>query len=524
MSINPIKTFLGIEFGSTRIKAILVDESSAVIASGAHDWENRLENGVWTYSLEDISAGLQDAYRALAQDYMAKFGFPLETVGAMGFSAMMHGYMAFDKDENLLVPFRTWRNTITAQASEKLSQLFDFNIPQRWSIAHLYQAILNGEEHVKNISYVLTLAGYIHYRLTGRKVLGVGEASGMFPIDSATGTYDAGMVKKFNELIKPYGFDWTFESVFPGVLSAGENAGYLTEEGARFIDPTGTLKAGVPVCPPEGDAGTGMVATNSVRVKTGNVSAGTSVFAMIVLSKALSKLYPEIDMVTTPSGLPVAMVHCNNCSSDLDAWIRIFNDFANLSGHPIKKPELYDMLLNCAMTGDPDCSGLVSCNYFSGEPITHFDEGRPMVLRTPDTSFTLANLMRSHLLSALATLKIGLDILLSENVEIDKVLGHGGYFKTKGVGQKLLAAAMNTPVSVMETAGEGGAWGMAVLAQYMALKCDGESLEDYLDNRVFAGMKSITEKPDARDVEGFNKYIENYKKMLKAEEAAVAAF
>ena len=524
MNINPSKTFLGIEFGSTRIKAILIDENSAVIASGAHDWENRLENGVWTYSLEDISEGLKDAYRILAKDYSDKYGAPLETIGSMGFSAMMHGYMAFDKDGNLLVPFRTWRNTMTAKASEELSELFGFNIPQRWSIAHLYQAILNKEEHVKNISYVLTLAGYIHYMLTGNKMLGVGEASGMFPIDSSTGTYDAGMVAKFNELIKPYGFGWTLETVLPGVLTAGENAGYLTEAGAKFLDPTGTLKAGVPICPPEGDAGTGMVATNSVRAKTGNVSAGTSVFAMIVLNKALSKLYPEIDMVTTPSGLPVAMVHCNNCSSDLDAWIRIFNEFANLSGHPIRKPELYDMLLNCAMTGDADCSGLVSCNYFSGEPITHLDEGRPMVLRSPDTSFTLANLMRCHLLSALATLKIGLDILLSENVEIDKILGHGGYFKTKGVGQKLLAAAMNTPVSVMETAGEGGAWGMAVLAQYMALKGEGEALEDFLDNRVFAGMKSITEQPDPADVAGFNTYIENYKKMLEAEKAAVASF
>ena len=524
MNIDSKKTFLGIEFGSTRIKAILVDEKSEVVASGAHDWENRLENGVWTYSLEDISEGLQDAYAALAADFKNKYGSPLETVGAMGFSAMMHGYMAFDAQGKLLVPFRTWRNTITAEASEKLSERFGFNIPQRWSIAHLYQAILNGEEHVKNISYVLTLAGYIHYMLTGNKVLGVGEASGMFPIDSATGKYDAAMVADFDELIKPYGFSWTLESVFPGVLSAGENAGYLTEEGARFIDPTGTLKAGIPVCPPEGDAGTGMVATNSVRVKTGNVSAGTSVFAMIVLNKSLSKLYPEIDMVTTPSGLPVAMVHCNNCSSDLDACIRIFYEFANLSGHPIRKPDLYDMLLNCAMTGDADCSGLVTCNYFSGEPITHFEEGRPMVLRTPETNFTLANLMRSHLLSALATLKIGLDILLSENVEIDKILGHGGYFKTKGVGQKLLAAAMNTPVSVMETAGEGGAWGMAVLAQYMALKGENETLEDYLDNKVFAGMKSVTEAPDQKDVDGFNKYIQNYKHMLDAENAAVKSY
>ncbi len=522
-TMNSMKTYLGIEFGSTRIKAILIDEDSRVVASGAHDWENRLENGIWTYTLEDIRLGLQDAYATLAKDYADKYGEPLTKIGGMGFSAMMHGYMAFNADGELLVPFRTWRNTITGEASAKLSELFGFNIPQRWSIAHLYQAILNKEEHVSEISYVLTLAGYIHYMLTGKRVLGVGEASGMFPIDSETGKFDAGMIAKFDELIKPCGFSWNLESVLPGVLNAGEAAGTLTEEGAKFIDPTGTLEAGIPVCPPEGDAGTGMVATNSVRVKTGNVSAGTSVFAMIVLDKPLSKLYPEIDMVTTPSGKPVAMVHCNNCSTDLDAWMRIFSEFAELSGHPIKKPALYDMLLMNAMNGDPDCGGMVSCNYFSGEHITHFEEGRPMLLRTPDSNFTLANLIRNNLFSALSTLKIGLDILMAENVEIDSILGHGGYFKTKGVGQKLLAAAMNTPVSVMETAGEGGAWGMAVLAQYMVLGA-GETLEDYLDSRVFADMKAVTEAPDKKDVDGFNAYIERYRRMLAAEKAAVENF
>ncbi len=521
--MNSMKTYLGIEFGSTRIKAILIDEASRVVASGAHDWENRLENGIWTYTLEDIRTGLQDAYATLARDYADRYGEPLTKIGGMGFSAMMHGYMAFDANGELLVPFRTWRNTITGEASAKLSELFGFNIPQRWSIAHLYQAILNKEEHVSKISYVLTLAGYIHYMLTGKRVLGVGEASGMFPIDSETGKFDAGMIAKFDELIKPCGFGWTLESVLPGVLNAGEAAGALTEEGAKFIDPTGTLQAGIPICPPEGDAGTGMVATNSVRVKTGNVSAGTSVFAMIVLDKPLSKLYPEIDMVTTPSGKPVAMVHCNNCSTDLDAWMRIFSEFADLSGHPIKKPALYDMLLMNAMTGDPDCGGMVSCNYFSGEHITHFEEGRPMLLRTPDSNFTLANLIRNNLFSALSTLKIGLDILMAENVEIDSILGHGGYFKTKGVGQKLLAAAMNTPVSVMETAGEGGAWGMAVLAQYMVLG-EGQALEDYLDSRVFADMKAVTEAPDKSDVDGFNAYIERYRRMLAAEKAAVENF
>lgn len=522
-TMNSMKTYLGIEFGSTRIKAILIDEDSRVVASGAHDWENRLENGIWTYTLEDIRLGLQDAYATLAKDYADKYGEQLTKIGGMGFSAMMHGYMAFNANGELLVPFRTWRNTITGEASAKLSELFGFNIPQRWSIAHLYQAILNKEEHVSEISYVLTLAGYIHYMLTGKRVLGVGEASGMFPIDSETGKFDAGMIAKFDELIKPCGFSWTLESVLPGVLNAGEAAGTLTEEGAKFIDPTGTLEAGIPVCPPEGDAGTGMVATNSVRVKTGNVSAGTSVFAMIVLDKPLSKLYPEIDMVTTPSGKPVAMVHCNNCSTDLDAWMRIFSEFAELSGHPIKKPALYDMLLMNAMNGDPDCGGMVSCNYFSGEHITHFEEGRPMLLRTPDSNFTLANLIRNNLFSALSTLKIGLDILMAENVEIDSILGHGGYFKTKGVGQKLLAAAMNTPVSVMETAGEGGAWGMAVLAQYMVLGAD-QTLEDYLDSRVFADMKAVTEAPDKKDVDGFNAYIERYRRMLAAEKAAVENF
>lgn len=517
-----MKKYLGIEFGSTRIKAILIDENSSVIASGAHDWENRLENGVWTYTLDDIRGGLQDAYANVAADYKAKSGEALSVIDGLGISAMMHGYMPFDAAGNLLAPFRTWRNTITAEASEKLSELFGFNIPQRWSIAHLYQAMLNGEEHVAKIESVLTLAGYIQWILTGEKAVGVGEASGMFPIDEKFG-YDEAMLDKFDGLVEKMGYSWRIRSVLPKVLLAGENAGTLTEKGAKFLDPTGTLKAGVPLCPPEGDAGTGMVATNSVRVRTGNVSAGTSVFAMIVLEKALSKLYPEIDMVTTPSGMPVAMVHCNNCCTDLDAWMRIFMEFAELSGHPMKKPALYDLLLCNAMNGDADCGGLTSCNYFSGEPITHLDEGRPMLLRRPDSNFNIANLIRNNLFSALATLKIGLDILLAENVEIDKILGHGGYFKTKGVGQKLLAAAMKTPVSVMETAGEGGAWGMAILAKY-AVDGNGAALEDYLDEKVFAGMSAITEAPDPKDVEGFDNYMRNYKAMLAAETAAVKSY
>lgn len=515
-----MNTYLGIEFGSTRIKAILIDDASNVVASGAHDWENRLENGVWTYSLDDISEGLQDAYAKVAADYKQKTGEVLTSIGSIGISAMMHGYMPFDENGNLLVPFRTWRNTITAEASEKLSLLFGFNIPQRWSVAHLYQAILNGEEHVGAIKSVMTLAAYIQWKLTGKKVVGIGEASGMFPIDSESLDYDAKMMKKFDDLIADKGFGWKLKDVLPKVAVAGENVGSLTDEGAKFLDPTGALKAGIPLCPPEGDAGTGMVATNSVRERTGNVSAGTSVFAMIVLEKALSKLYPEIDMVTTPSGAPVAMVHCNNCCTDLDAWMKIFSEFAELSGHPMKKPDLYDLLLKNAMNGDPDCGGLTSCNYFSGEPITHLDEGRPMLLRRPDSDFNIANLIRNNLFSALATLKIGLDILLAENVRIDKILGHGGYFKTKGVGQKLLAAAMHTPVSTMETAGEGGAWGMAILAKF-AVDGKGQSLEDYLDEKVFAGMNAVTEEPDPRDVEGFESYMKNYAKMLKAEEAAV---
>lgn len=515
--------YLGIEFGSTRIKAILIDDAGSVIASGAHDWENRLDNGIWTYTLDDIREGVQDAYKNVAEDYKAKYGESLTSLDALGISAMMHGYMPFDKDGNLLVPFRTWRNTITAEASEKLSEVFGFNIPQRWSIAHLYQAILNGEAHIPAITSVLTLAGYIQWILTGRKVVGVGEASGMFPIDSDTCDYDAKMIAQFDELIADKGYAWKLKDVLPEVAVAGDEAGKLTAEGAKFLDPTGTLQPGAILCPPEGDAGTGMTATNSVRVRTGNVSAGTSVFAMIVLEKSLSKLYPEIDMVTTPSGAPVAMVHCNNCSTDLDAWMRIFMEFAELSGHPMKKPALYDLLLMNAMNGDPDCGGLAACNYFSGEPITHLDEGRPMLLRRPDSNFNIANLIRNNLFSALATLKIGLDILLAENVEIDKILGHGGYFKTKGVGQKLLAAAMRTPVSVMETAGEGGAWGMALLAKY-AVTGAGKTLEDWLDETVFAGMSAITEEPDPKDVEGFDKYMVNYNNMLKAEKAAVENF
>lgn len=516
------KTALGIEFGSTRIKAVLAGEDNAPIASGAHDWENRYVDGIWTYTLEDIWGGLQDAYAKMAADVKARYGLTLTTVGAIGFSAMMHGYMPFDKAGNLLVPFRTWRNTITAEASEKLTKLFDFHIPQRWSIAHLYQAILKKEAHVKDIDFMTTLEGYIHWQLTGEKVLGVGEASGMFPVDSETKDYNAKMAAQFDELVAGEGFAWKLKDILPKSLVAGENAGVLTEEGAKKLDVSGNLQAGIPLCPPEGDAGTGMVATNSVAKRTGNVSAGTSVFAMIVLERELKKAYEEIDLVTTPTGHAVAMVHCNNCTSDLNAWVNMFKEFAESFGMEVDMNKLFGTLYRKALEGDDDCGGLLSYGYFSGEHITGFEEGRPMFVRTPESRFNLANFMRAHLFTALGALKIGLDILLkNEGVKVDRILGHGGLFKTKGVGQKILAAAMNAPVSVMETAGEGGAWGMAVLASYMKNKADGETLDDYLNNKVFAGMEALEETPDAKDVEGFDRFIERYKAGLAIERAAV---
>jgi sugar (pentulose or hexulose) kinase len=523
-AIESGKTVLGIEFGSTRIKAVLIGEDHMPIASGSYDWENRYENSVWTYSLEDIWTGLQESYRKLSKDVSENYGVPLRTIGAIGFSGMMHGYMAFDKDGNLLVPFRTWRNTITGKAAKKLTDLFQFNIPQRWSIAHLYQAILNKEPHVKDISHQTTLAGYVHWKLTGQKVLGVGEASGMFPIDSKTNNYNKRMMKLFNEQLKAKKLPWKLQDILPKVLVAGDAASVLTEEGAKLLDPTGQLKAGIPLCPPEGDAGTGMVATNSVAVRTGNVSAGTSVFAMIVLEKALSKLYPEIDMVTTPTGKPVAMVHSNNCTSDINAWVGLFREFADALGVKTDQSGLFEMLYQKALEGDADGGGLLAYNYFSGEPITHLEEGRPLFVRTPESRFTLSNFMRAHLFSALGTLKIGLDILFEqERVKIDKVLGHGGFFKTKEVGQRIMAAAMNVPVSVMETAGEGGAWGIALLASYMIHKAENEPLEAYLSNKVFAGENGTTIAPDQRDVDGFTAFMERYKKGLVIERTAVDA-
>lgn len=511
---------LGIEFGSTRIKAILIDENFNVLATGSHDWENKLIDGYWTYGIDDIWSGLQDAYKSLNNECIKKFSSKITSLASIGFSAMMHGYLPFDKDDNLLTPFRTWRNTTTSQAAQILTDLFNFNIPQRWSIAHLYQAILNNEQHVKNISYITTLAGYVHYKLSGKKVVGIGEASGMFPIDSNSNDYNGKMLDKFSNLENVKEFDWNIRDILPKVLLAGDNGGVLSENGAKLLDPSGVLKAGALMCPPEGDAGTGMVATNSIAQKSGNISAGTSIFSMIVLEKQLSKVYEEIDMVTTPTGKPVAMVHCNNCCTDLDYWVKLFIEFSTISGSKLTKGEIYDLLYNEALKGDFDCGGIVSSNYFSGEPVTKFSRGIPMLLRSENSRFNLANFMRNHIYSAIATLKIGLEILENENVKIDKLMGHGGLFKTKYVGQKLMAGAMKTPVSVLSTAGEGGAWGIAVLASF-AKNNYGLSLESFLDEKVFSRFEISTVEPDINDVKGFEKYMTLYKKSLAVEKAAV---
>ena len=513
--MNLEKTVLGIELGSTRIKAVLIDEKHVPIAQGDYEWENQFVNGVWTYSMDAVHTGIQACFAGLKADVEAKFGTELTTVGAIGVSAMMHGYLPFDKDGRQLAEFRTWRNTITGEAAAELTELFGFNIPQRWSIAHLYQAILNGEEHVKDIAFLTTLAGYIHWRLTGEKVMGIGEASGMFPIDSEKPDYDEGMIQKFKALT---GVD--LRAILPKVLVAGECGGTLTAVGAAFLDPSGTLKPGIPLAPCEGDAGTGMAATNAVRVRTGNVSAGTSDFAMIVTDKPLG-VHREIDMVTTPTGLPVAMVHCNNCTSDINAWINLLAEYAEMLGVSVDRPELFVRLFNKALEGDADCGGLLSFNYFSGEGVTALDKGRPVFARIPNAKFTLANFMRVHLLSALATLKIGLDILTqTEKVEIEKLCGHGGFFKTPGVGQRMLSAAVGAPVSVMETAGEGGPYGMALLAAYMLWKEEGETLEDYLDSKVFADAASTTLMAEASDIAGFSIFLSRYKKALPMERCA----
>ena len=517
------KAVVGIELGSTRIKAVMIDENHQPVATGSYDWENRLDGHIWTYDLEDIWKGLKASYANMAADVKEKYGTEIKSLAGIGFSAMMHGYMAFDKEGTLLVPFRTWRNTITGQAAEELTELFQYNIPQRWSIAHLYQAILNKEEHVKDVAYFTTLSGYIHWQLTGQKVLGVGDASGMFPIDPATSDFYDGMIEKFDKLVEDRGYSWKLREIMPKVLCAGDDAGCLTEEGVKLLDPTGTLQAGILVCPPEGDAGTGMIATNSVAKRTGNVSAGTSVFAMIVLEKELSKVYTEIDMVTTPSGSPVAMAHANNCTSDLNAWVNIFKEYSEAMGMKVDMNTLFGTLYNKALEGDADCGGLLSYGYYSGENIIPIDEGRPVFIRTPNSKFNLANFMRTHLYAALGALKIGMDILVKEeHIQIDKILGHGGLFKTPGVGQRIMAAAMQAPVSVMETAGEGGAWGIALLAAYEVGKAEGETLEDYLDNKVFAGNEGSKMEPVPEDVDGFEKFIEQFKQGLSIEQEAIA--
>ena len=516
------ETYLGIELGSTRIKAVLIGRDNQVLALGSYGWENRLENGIWTYSLEDAWKGLQGSYASLKEDVKKRYGVTLTKTGAVGISGMMHGYLVFDEKDRLLTPFRTWRNTITGEAASRLTELFQYNIPQRWSIAHLYQSILNQEEHVPAIRFMTTLAGYIHWKLTGIKAVGVGEASGMFPIDPQTKKFYGRMLETFENEISDRGYAWRLRGILPEVLSAGEQAGILTEEGARLLDADGDLEAGIPLCPPEGDAGTGMVATNSVAKRTGNVSAGTSVFAMIVLEQELKKVHPEIDLVTTPDGSLVGMVHCNNCTSDLNAWVNLFGEFAERFGIEADKDRLYEILYRSALEGDADCSGLLAYNYFSGEHLTGFEEGRPLFVRMPDAKFSLANFMRVHLFTALGALKTGLDILFrEEGVQVDSVMGHGGLFKTKEAGQRVMAAAMDTPVVVMETAGEGGAWGIALLASYMQERKEEESLGDYLAVHAFADKKGVRMEPDTADVKGFDTFLARYTEGLAIERAAV---
>lgn len=516
------KTVLGIELGSTRIKAVLLGEDHIPIASGGHTWENRFENGVWTYAQDEIWTGLQDCYRDLTQNISEQYGVVPATFGAIGFSAMMHGYLAFDGDGRLLVPFRTWRNTITQQAAEKLTALFQYTIPQRWSIAHLYQAILNQEEHVDRVRFFTTLAGYIHWKMTGRRVLGIGDASGMFPIDSAARDYDAVMVRQFDELVAPLGYGWKLREILPQILTAGEDAGCLTPEGARLLDPTGTLRPGIPLCPPEGDAQTGMVATNSIAVRTGNVSAGTSIFAMVVLEKRLSKMYPQIDMVTTPDGASVAMIHGNNCTSELNAWAALFQEVGRLLGVQAGMGDLLTALNQKSLEGDADCGGLVAYNYLSGEPMTDLETGSPLLFRGPTSRLNLANFMKVQLYSAVATMSLGMRILNEEQVAAERFMGHGGFFKTPGVGQRYMAAALRTPVTVMETAGEGGAWGMALLADFLYSRSGGETLADYLQNRVFAKMQTSTLEPRQEDLDGYAEFLKRYESGLAVERAAAA--
>lgn len=516
------KTALGIELGSTRIKSVLIDLSGKVLAVGIHDWENSFIDNIWTYSIEEIHTGLRGCYRSLCEEVEKKYGLTLKIIGSIGVSAMMHGYMVLDKDGNQIAPFQTWRNTNTQEAADELTELFQFNIPLRWSVAHLYQRILDREEHVKKLAYVSTLSGYIHWKLTGEKVIGVGDAAGMFPIDSDNCDYDEQMVQKFDALIEKYAYDWKLRDIFPKVLVAGENAGSLTKEGAAFLDESGNLEAGIPLCPPEGDAGTGMTATNSVAPGTGNVSAGTSTFAMIVLEKQLSKVYREIDMVTTPSGFPCAMSHANNGTSDLNAWVSLFGEFAKLMGYQVDIGELFEKLYSNSLKGDPDCGGLLAYGYYSGENITMINEGRLAFLRTPESRFNLANFMKAHLYTSLGAVKMGLDILMEEEkVKVNRIMGHGGFFKTKGVGQRYLAAVVGAPVTVMDTASEGGAWGIALLAAYLIDKKENEKLEDYLEDRIFGELAGETVTSYEEDQKGFDVFMTRYKAGLEIEKKAI---
>ncbi|MCL2628422.1 MAG: FGGY-family carbohydrate kinase [Oscillospiraceae bacterium] len=514
--------FLGIELGSTRIKSVAVDKNGKTLATGGFDWENRFENGIWTYHLDCAWNGIRESIKLLISDYSKKQGKALEEIKGIGISAMMHGYLVFDRNGSQLAEFRTWRNTITENSAKILTEAFGFNIPQRWSIAHLHHAVEANEVHVDDIDFMTTLAGYVHYKLTGKKVVGIGEASGIFPIDSTTNNYNTIMMRKFDIIASEHDVLWKLKHLLPKVLLAGEDAGSLTAEGAGLLDPTGLIKEGIPFCPPEGDAGTGMVATNAVTPQTGNISAGTSVFAMLVLEDKLKKLRPEIDVVATPTGKPVAMVHCNNCTADLDAWVNMFSDVMTKMGAKPDKTELYRNLYNAALDGEKDCAGIVSVNYLSGEHMTGFHDGRPLLIRTPESNFTVENFMRSLLLSAMATLKIGMDILINEEgVKVTKLLGHGGLFKTPVVGQKLMAGALNTPIAVMDFAGEGGAWGIAVLAAYAACRQNNEGLEDFLEKKIFADIAVNTITPDPGDVKGFESYLERYKAALKVEKSAV---
>lgn len=514
---------MGMELGSTRIKAVLIGRDNSPLAIGEHKWENSQVNGIWTYGLSEVWAGIAEAYADIRKDVRQKYGVEMNSLAACGLSGMMHGYLVFDAHDEILVPFRTWRNNITGQAAKELTALLQYPIPQRWSIAHLHQAVLSGEDHVENIRFITTLSGYVHWKLTGKKVLGIGDASGMFPVSTDTHTFDANRMTKYEAHIAHRGYPWTLSGILPTVAAVGSEGGRLTEEGAKLLDPSGALQPGIPLCPPEGDAGTGMAATNSVRVQTGSVSAGTSVFAMLVLEKELSRVYEEIDLVATPDGKLVGMAHSNNCTSDYDAWIALFGQAARALGMEVPTPQLYDTLLELALQGDSDCGGLLAYGYLSGEHLTGFSEGRPLFVRRPESLLTIENFMRTHLFTSLCALRTGLDVLMdNEGVQVKEIRGHGGFFKTAHVGQRIMAAATRIPVSLLETAGEGGAWGMALLAAYLIRENRELSLPDYLDAALDGGVGEAL-PPDPKDVEGFNVFFERYHRGLNIEAAAVDA-